>query len=224
MGVGKFNIWGSDYVGAFAAATEKNVFLSIGTPPRIVERFREALEVEPVILSVSDTALIGIFMRANSHGIVLANAIGDYELSELKKQNLDYNICVLQSNLNAVGNNILANDKIAIINPDYDKMAEKTIADALSVEVVKGSVGDFKTTGATNILTNHGMVINNRATDQEKEDIDKVTGFNSVRSTAGKGSLSAGLGVIANSKGIVAGEETTGYELTRIIEALGLNG
>jgi translation initiation factor 6 len=223
MGIGKFNIKGTSYVGAFAMATDRHIFTGNGTSPGAVGTMANALGAKPIVFSIFDTDMIGILARANSNGILLSRVVGDRELSELKSQNPDCKIGILQSNLNAIGNNILANDKIAIINPDYDRTAEKEIADILSVEVFREQIGGFKTTGATNILTNKGMVINNKTTDEQKEKIDKLTGFDSIRSTANTGALSIGLGAVANSNGAVAGEDTTGYELARITEALGLN-
>ena len=141
----------------------------------------------------------------------------------LKEQSLDINISVLESGLNAVGNNILANDKIAIVNPDFDAVAVQSISDALGVETVKDEIGGFKTVGANNILTNRGLVITNNATDAQKAKVDRITGFNSISTTANTGALSLGLSVVANSKGIVVGDSTTGFELARIMEGLELN-
>jgi len=90
----------------------------------------------------------------------------------------------------------------------------------LGVEVVRLKVGGFNTVGANNILTNSGLVINNRASDGDKAELDRITGFDSIRTTANTGALSIGLTVVANSVGVVAGEETTGFELNRIVEAL----
>jgi translation initiation factor 6 len=90
----------------------------------------------------------------------------------------------------------------------------------LGVETIPMDIGGFKTVGANNILTNKGFVINNRATDREKDEIDRLIGFKSERTTANTGSLSIGLSAVGNSTGVVAGENTTGYELNRIVNAL----
>jgi translation initiation factor 6 (eIF-6) len=39
-------------------------------------------------------------------------------------------------------------------------------------------------------------------------------------STANTGSPAIGLSAVANSKGIIVGESTTGYELNRMLESL----
>ena len=81
-------------------------------------------------------------------------------------------------------------------------------------------IGGFRTVGANNILTNSGLVINNRATDLEQKEWEGMTGFKTIRTTANTGGLAVGLSVVVNSKGVVAGESTTGFELNRIIQGL----
>jgi len=222
MGVAKCMITGSDYIGVFAAVSDRYVFFGNRINERSKRILAETLKAHPIGLSIFATDLIGLFIKANSNGILVSRMIEDYELKALRELNLDLRMEVLESNLNAVGNNILANDRIALVNPDYHPNERKQIQDVLGVEVMATEIGGFKTVGANNILTNKGFVINNRATDQEKERIDRLLGFESTRTTANTGALSVGLSAVGNSTGIVAGENTTGYELNRIIEALNI--
>ena len=211
---------GSDYVGAFATATDKSVFVGSGIAEDCKKFLSDALGVKSVDLSISDSNLIGLFARANSNGIVLSNLAEEEEVKTLKRMGLGINVAVIDSNLNAIGSNVLANDKIALVNADYDSNAMKQIGDALGVEVLGARVDGFKTMGANNLLTNRGLVVNNRSTDQEKERLDRICGFDSMRTTANTGSLYIGISAIANSIGVVTGEDTTGYELSRIVDGL----
>jgi translation initiation factor 6 len=222
MGAIKINIIGSDYVGAFATANDNHVFVGNNISKKSKELLEETLEVSAIPMSIFGSDLVGIFSRSNSNGIAVSNLIFADELQRLKKEAKDINVGVIQSDLNALGSNILANDKIAIVNPKYGGKSIEQIKDILGVEVIKQKIGNFYTVGANNILTNKGFVINNKATDKDKEQADKITGFNSMSSTANTGSLSVGLATITNSKGIVAGETTTGYELTRMTESLNI--
>ena len=115
------------------------------------------------------------------------------------------------------------NDRIAIVNPDFKQEDISVIRDIFGVEVIKQAIGGFRTVGANNILTNKGFIINNRAGDDEKAKLDKLLGFESMRTTANTGSLNIGLAALANSGGLVVGEETTGYELARIMDGLDIN-
>ncbi len=220
MAVAKCKVGGSDYVGVFATATDKHIFIGNDIQEHTKQLIADTLDAEPVGISIFDSNIIGLFVRANSNGIIISNMISDEELALFKAQKPDMKICVLDTGINAAGNNIIANDRIAIANPDYTNETIKQISDTLGVEVVKASIGGLKTVGANNILTNKGMLINNRSTDQEKEMVDNLVGFESIRTTANTGYVNIGLSAITNSKGVIVGDSTTGFELARIMEAL----
>ena len=188
---------------------------------KVKNRLSDLLGVKVVHLSSNGSDMAGIYARGNSNGIVVSNITRDYEFTALKKQfDGGENVCLLKSDMNAIGNNILVNDRIAIVNPDYDDSSVHEIGDALGVETVRLDTGRFKTVGANNILTNKGIAINNRSTDEEKEEIERITGFKPVMTTANTGGLGIGIGTISNSNGLVVGDSTTGFELTRIMDAL----
>ena len=220
MEAAKYRILGSDYIGVFCTTSDDIVLMGAGLTSNVKGKISSLLEARAVDVSISGSDLIGVFSRANSNGIVVSNLILDDELEALKKAEPGINVGVVNSDLNAIGSNILANDKIAIINPDYDGSAEKEIADVLGVEVIRSSTGGFKTVGANNILTNRGLAVSNRSTAKEKEDWDNITGFDSVLTTANGGGLYIGLAAVANSNGVAVGDSTTGYELARVVDAL----
>ena len=218
----KYNLHGSDYVGVYATATDKFALVGYGIPPKPRRLLAEALCVEVFEVSMSGSALVGIFARANSNGIIFSNLIEDSELGQVKKLFPAMRVGRLDSGLNAVGNNILVNDRIAVINPEYSAAEEGLIRDVLGVEVMRAGIAEFKTVGANNVLTNRGFIINNRSTEREKTLLDKWVGFDSVRTTANTGSLNLGLSVVANSFGAVVGDGTTGFEINRIMEGLNI--
>jgi translation initiation factor 6 len=220
MNAAKCRIHGSDYIGVFCAASESIAFIADSTREKEKELIASKLGVRIVGTRLAGSELVGIFSRANSNGIIISELAYGEEVAALKGMGLGINILVLDSNLNAVGCNILTNDKVALVNEEYTHGEAKLIGDTLGVEIVRAKTGGFATIGANNIITNTGLVVNNRATEAEKEHIERVTGLNSSRSTANTGGLAVGLSVVANSKGVVAGEATTGFELARIIEAL----
>ncbi|MGC8572039.1 MAG: translation initiation factor IF-6 [Candidatus Micrarchaeia archaeon] len=216
----KIRIEGNSFIGTYLVSTDKYVFMSSTIGNNKVEAISKTLHVKPIVLSIYDAPMIGILARANSNGIILSNLFDKDAVEQLKNQDIDINVEIIKSGLNAIGNNVLANDKIAIVNPEYSNEAVKQIRDALNVEVIKEQIGIFKTVGANNVITNKGMLINNNVSDEEKAHIDKLTGFDSIRTTANIGFLGIGLSIAANSYGAVIGEDTTGFELGRIMEAL----
>ncbi|MGC8776682.1 MAG: translation initiation factor IF-6 [Candidatus Micrarchaeia archaeon] len=222
MSVIKAAIYGNSYVGIFGYATDNFCLIGSGVPAKKAEAISSALGVELIRTTVDSSQLVGIYTIANSKGVLLPKTIEEREYEDIRKKLSSIEVKIFDTDLNALRNNILVNDKIAIINPSYTKKEEKFIEDVLDVEVVKMSIGGFGTVGANNIMTNKGIVFNNRIGEEEKKKLEEIVGFDGEQSTANLGSLNIGLSTIANSNGLVVGEITTGHELARIANSLNL--
>ena len=226
MGISKMSILGSDYIGAFTVATDKFAVLARMVSHGERARIEKELEVKSITFDLDNSDLIGIYMAANSRAIILPNILEEREIAHFKKEareELDVEVEIFKSSLNALGNNILVNYKFALINPEYTLEEAKSLEEIFGVESIRMKIGGFSTLGANNILTNKGMVLNNRATDKEVDEIKEIfKNFQPSQSTANLGSLSIGLSTIANSKGLIAGDSTTGFELARISDGLDL--
>ncbi len=220
MATAKLSILGSDYIGAFSLANDSFSLVCKSSTKGEHSAMVRNLEVPVHDFTVNGSDLIGIYAACNSHSLILPSATYASEAKAIKKQLDDVNVAVFDTDLNALGNNILANDRRAIINPNYSSKEAKKIADIMDVEVVKMGVGGFETVGANNLLTNSGIVLNNRVTEEEEALLKEL--FKSVsQSTANLGALSIGLCAIANSKGLLVGRATTGHELVSMSEGLG---
>ncbi len=219
MNLLKRNINGNSYVGAFSSSSEDITLISRGVSTKDEAIIRETLGTEVFRISVSGSNLVGIYSVLNSNGILLPEMIYTEEMKELNNLKDKLRIGMLKSDMNALGNNILANDKIAIINPNFQRAEAEVIADVLDVEIIRMAVGGYETVGANNILTNNGMVLNNFASDSEIEEA-KSLADNVSQSTANLGSVFIGLASVANTKGLMVGEDTTGFELARMEEGL----
>jgi len=221
MGTVKANIGNNSYIGAFGIATDSFVLVtnnSTNTERSILE---ETLEVKSHGVSIDGSGLVGVYVVANSKGILVPEMTDDREILKLRKAFPNVQVDTIHTSLNALRNNILANDRIAFVNYQYNPIETKRIEDVLGVEVIKRQIGSFDTVGANNILTNKGIVLNNTATDDDLEFIKAKIGSVS-QSTANTGSSSIGLCAIANSKGLVIGGQTTGFELVRVTDGLDL--
>ncbi len=220
MGIEKLRILGNDYIGAWGVATDKFFIVGNGASEGEKGIIEKTLKVEGIRASVGGSGFIGLYVAANSKGILLPYGTEHHELEALKKLIPGVQVRIMETDYNALRNNILANDKLAIINPNYSQEEEKVIADVLDVETHRLKIANYHTVGAHNILTNKGVVVNNRAEEKDVEEIEEITGMKAEQSTANLGSLSIGICVMANSKGLVVGRATTGFELSRIAESL----
>jgi translation initiation factor 6 len=221
MGTAKATIGNNDYIGAFGLATDSFILVSSRATKSERSILEDNLMVKVHGMSVDGSGLIGVYIVANSNGILVPEMIDSRELHALRYAFPNIRVDVISTSLNALRNNILSNDKVAFINHQYSPAESKKIEDALGVEVIRRQIGSFDTVGANNILTNKGAVLNNSATDDDIEFVKSRIGCIS-QSTANTGSSSIGLCAISNSKGVVVGGKTTGFELVRISEGLDL--
>lgn len=222
MGVAKLSIYNDDYIGAFAVSTDAYTLVGGRLPHKDAETIEEIIGTTIVRLTISGSDLVGLYVAANSKAILLPNMTYNDEINMIKHMLPDLSVHVLDTDLNALRNNILANDSIAVINPSYSHREASKIEDNLDVEVIKMAIGGFDTVGANNILTNKGLVLNNLVSEEDEGMLREIVGNSISQSTANLGALSIGLCTIANSKGLLIGRQTTGYEISNIMDGLSL--
>ena len=222
MHFAKAAIEGNSFLGIFAKTNDSLTLLPKNSSEKLKKTCSEVLKTQVVTASVSNSNLIGIFSAMNSNGIVLPASLYDYELDEFKHAGL--NAAVFADKSSAFGNNILTNDSACIVNPAMTNKSIKCIADCLGVEVVKGTVGGYKTVGASAVVTNQGLLAKTSVTDEELASLEGIFKVKGAVGTANMGVSFVGLCMLANKHGFVAGELTSGYELNRIDEAFGFIG
>ncbi len=221
MGVARLSIGGSPFIGAFCIATDTFSLVGRDAGARHLSMIKDNLGVDAAKASIDGSSLIGVYAVANSKALLLPSITGDDEAREIARGLPGIRVERLKTDLNALGNNILANDSIALVNPEYSDAEIARIGSALGVEARRLEIGGFRTVGASNILTNKGMVMNNRASDAELDAVRPlVKGLS--QSTANMGALIIRLSIVANSNGLLVGDETTGFEMARITDGLDL--
>jgi len=128
------------------------------------------------------------------------------------------NVCSLASP-HAPGNTILCNDNAALASPAIPKKEAKRAADALGVEVLQQSFGGLASFAATSAVTNRGLLTYNDLTEAELKHLEKLFKVHAVIGTTNFGVPYNSLSVVANSRGALAGDKCTGFEMQRVFEA-----
>lgn len=216
----KLDLNGSPYVGVFARANDKVCIVPPATPENVTAEFQRALQVPVVALSVGGSNILGSVVAMNSHGAVVADFVGDEEISVLEQ--LGLKVGRVAGKFNAAGNNILANDHGAFVNPDFSKQAEAAVADVLGVPVERGTLAGLKTVGSAAAVTAKGVLCHPKTADTELDLLEQLFKVEADIGTVNHGAPFIGAGIVANKAGAVAGTLTTGPELNRIENALGL--
>lgn len=216
MPILRTNFNGDETLGLYGFATDKYCLLGTHSSNKKVEH---ALGVPVKHVAVLNTDFVGLFVAGNSHGIVISEIVEEYNISQLRK--MFDNILVLKSNYTALGNLILMNDHGIVLSPLLRKH-RKEIEKFFSLPCTVTTIAKQNIVGNLGIATNKGCLLHPKVKKAEMETIEKTLCVKSDIGTVNFGSPYPGAGVIANSNGFVASERTSGPELGRITETLGL--
>jgi len=207
-------------LGVFCRTNDDLAFIRKGLSNTIKKKIVTALDVNLIELSISDATIIGSLLTFNSKGAIVCDFIDKDALRIIKDQGFE--VCIFSDKINAVGNDILVNDNGALVHPDIKDDSIENIKETLKVPVHRGTIGSLKTVGMAAVVTNKGLLCHPKATDDEKRTLKDIFGVNVMIGTVNHGSPVIGSGLVANSKGAIIGNLTTGIEMGRIEEALDL--
>ncbi|NTW92875.1 MAG: translation initiation factor IF-6 [Methanoregulaceae archaeon] len=207
-----------DNIGVFS-----RVFDDIAVvPPTVTEEFREALsgllDVEVLVTTIQGSEIVGSLLAGNSRGLVVSGLAGEKELSLLREYR---EVLLLERGMNAAGNIILANDTVTCVHPDLPASVAARVEEMLGNPVTRVSFAGIKTVGMAAVATGRGIMVHPRTTAQELAALESITDLPIGTGSVNMGSGLVGTGLLANSKGYLAGAGTSGYELGRIEDIFG---
>ncbi|MGD1004355.1 MAG: translation initiation factor IF-6 [Methanoregulaceae archaeon] len=209
---------GDPHIGVFSRVLDDVAVL----PPEATDIFKQAiksaLDVELVETTIQDSSIIGSLVAGNRKGFVVSGLATKKEIAILSEHR---EVMLLSETMNAAGNVILVNDKFAIIHPDMEKENAQEIGEFLKVDVMQTSLGGIKTVGMAGVVTNKGMIVPPRATEQELAKLSEFCGIPVGTGTINMGGSLIGTGVLVNTRGYIAGAQTSGFELGRIEDVFG---
>lgn len=212
------NIMDTPVIGVFSTCTEEICLVPQGTRPEVTAQIEKRLGVSVYKCLVNDSILVGSMCRGNSNGfLVPENSKADALSKQIGKP-----VTIMPGKLNAIGNILLANDTAGLVHPEMPDNIVRIIGDALKIDVRKGTIAGIKTVGMAGCVTNKGLLVSPGITEDETSLLEDLFGFEPVVGSVNFGSRMVGSGILANSKSCLAGSETSGYELGRILTALGL--
>jgi translation initiation factor 6 len=215
----KTNLQGNPNVGLYGFCTNTYCLLAPEFTEKQVKTIKEVLDVPVYQMRISNTSLLGALLAGNSRMLLVPNIVYKEELEQLDGWKIPYT--VVPSKLTALGNNILCNDRGALVNPDYGDAAKKVIQDALSVQVQSGIVADVEVCGSCAVHNPQAVVLHAFALPDHVAKVKKLLGVPVIEGTVNFGSPYVHSGVFANAYGMVMGDKSTALEIENIYEALG---
>ncbi len=210
---------GDPNIGVFARAFEEFAIVPETVPDEFANTIAQLLDVEIVRMFLQGSSIIGSLITGNSRGMVVSGLVGSEEQRRLEEYG---EVLLMDETMNAAGNCMLVNDEFALVHPEMPARLIDRIGDFLKVPVERMQIAQIPTVGMAAVATNKGVLLSPRATPQEIERVESLTSLPVGCGSVNMGSNLVGAGVLANSKGFIAGSETTGFELGRMEDVFGL--
>jgi len=209
---------GDPHIGMYARVLEDIAVVAPVMPEEFTRMLADTLDVELVETTIQGSGIIGSLLCGNSRGMIASGLITETERKVLE----DYrDVFLLESSMNAAGNVIIANDTFAAVHPEMAPEVVDEIGSFLGVPVIRLTFGGVKTVGMSGFATNRGILIHPRSSEHEIALLESITDLPVGLGSVNMGSGLIGTGLLANSKGYVAGAMTSGFELGRIEEVFG---
>jgi translation initiation factor 6 len=219
VSVGRTLISGSPYIGVYVRAGEQVAVLAPSAPAAVARELERLLGVRMLRTTLAASEVVGALVALTSHGAVVGHEVDEEEIKVLRPVG---RIVRLRSRYNAIGNNVLANDRGAVVHPEFTDDAIARISEGLGVPAHRGTVAGLGTVGMAAVATNRGVVVHPRATPKEADHIATTLGVPVHRSTANFGVPIVGACLAANSKAMVVGRPTTPVEIVHLQEGLSI--
>ncbi|MBU1198169.1 translation initiation factor IF-6 [Candidatus Micrarchaeota archaeon] len=213
----KGSFYKNPFIGLFLRSCDTLTLVPKNAPEKLVRQVERVLGTKTLELYVDQASILGIFASLNDTGCVLPSFAEPEEKKRLKQAG--WNVCTITERF-CPGNNVLVNNKSALVNPRLPKEDQKTIADALNVEVFSQQVSPMPTVGSIHVVTNRGILAYNDSSEEELKLLERFFQVPAGIGTANLGSPFISLGVVANAKGALVGSLTSGFEVQRVYEAL----
>ena len=219
MAIDTVDIFGSDQVGIHLASVGQILFHPPELPKPIIETMESVLSLETCAQSIGGSNLVGALVSGNSRGIAVADIATDDDIDKLTSYG---DVVVMEGGVNTAGNLLLVNENGVVASPSVPHEGLEIIADVMGVDVVATTIAGQDVVGSLGVTNDQGVLLHPDVTPDEVVAIERVLGVAPMVGTVGFGSPYVGAGICATNHGALAGSETTGPEMNRIEDALGL--
>lgn len=215
----RINLSGNPNLGVYITVNDNIAIVPLNLPKNMEEVIVEAMDLEIIHTTLAGSNLIGALCVGNNNGFLVSPLTTDTEIKLLKEKGVS--VERISGKFTAVGNILLTNDKGALCSPLISDDTLSKMEEVLDVDVHRGSIGGFKIVGSVATATNKGVLLNPNADEENIKLIERIFDVPADIGTVNHGYGLIGACSIANSKGVLVGESTTGPEMARIEEALG---
>ncbi len=218
MNFSRGTVKSSPYIGVFCTVTDEVAFVPRSIQEREARSIARTLEVEVLHTNIGNCSLIGVLAKGMGRKIAVSGMIEEEEARQLERAGIE--LLTLKSGFTCTGNLISMNKKGGIASPLLSEKEILQLDGFFGIKFRKMRIADIDVPGAGITVTNKGFICHPNISEKDFSELEKIFSVKGVATTANFGDLFVGNSVLANTKGAVAGANTSGIELSKIDEAL----
>ncbi len=205
------NFNGNPNIGLYGFATNTYCLLGKEVPDKVISDIKKVLNVPVHKVQICGTSLAGVFFAGNDKCLLLPTIAFESEVRQIEKLHIPFQL--IKTKLTALGNNILCNNKGALVNPDFSAETKKRIRQALDVKLHPGTIAELPTVGSLGVTNKNGTVLHQHAKKFDIAEVEGLLGVPADTATINRGSPYIRSGVIANDHGMAVSDYSWGPEL-----------
>ena len=219
MPIDTLDIFGSDQIGIHIAPVGGVFFHPPELEKEEIDTIQHVLDLEPSPQSIGGSNLLGALISGNSKALVVADIATEHDIDALTSFG---DVVVMEGGVNTAGNLLLINEQGIIASPSIPDDGIELLSEVFGLPVVASSVADHDVVGSVAVANEKGALLHPDISQDEALAIEEILGVKPMVGTVAFGSPFVGSGLITSNTGALTGTSTTGPELNRIEDALGL--
>ncbi len=220
MGTIKIDFNGNQNVGLFSYTTDNKTLIGSGYGyEKNKERIEKALGTECHEINITGIPLIGVMISGYKDKIIVPKETYPEEIEKLKE--IGFKVKKIDSNYNALRNNVIVFDSGILVRNDLEEKAVKQIKDFFKKKVLRKKIKGFDAIGQMFVRNDNGIMASPHLEGNDIEAIEKFLETEIKIGTINFGGGYINSGVLVNNKGLVVGPKSSGYEIMEIESGLG---
>ena len=219
MTISTGDILGNSQVGVYLSVIGNNLFYPSSLDKPIIQEIEQVFDLEMNPILIGGSSLLGSLIAGNNKGIAVADIATEEDLDILSSFG---EIVILESGVNAAGNLVECNDYGAVVSKSIPTPGVELIGEVLGVKTARTRVAGQDTVGSLLVANNKGILSHPDVTSSEVKVIESVMNVPIMVGTVCFGSPYVGAGCVTSENDALVGSGSTGPELNRIEDPLGL--
>jgi translation initiation factor 6 len=215
MHIKKSNFKSFSSIGIFCSVSDKVALIPLDSSTKFENLVKDVFEVEPIKASLGESNLLGTISKIYKKKVIVSTITTDKEIDYLTENGLK----VLRLNsYHAVGNLMGVNKNALLLGKSILEADKKSVSKFFDIPYTSFNICNTDLVGSVSAITDKAFAVGSSVSEKEFEKMKELFKVEGNVATVNYGDAFIANGMLVNTKGLMVGEGTTGYELMRLDE------